>query len=257
MVNRRASITALAKQKYFEKESKKIVEVRFRVHRMDGSLVEVKRKMQSSKFRSLINQFKKTLYEQDIDKFVELVNQNTMKNSLDKNEIKTLLSSQSKIKDMKISELKHLVYKYVSKVKNPMVRELLRVKINSFFDKIEKIGITSEKTLGDARKILASLDEEGFGFSVFSLMLIFGGGITIPPIGIFWPTLLWFAQDSLGFAKCIFADLGYSVYGNHFGGALLFVGLEVTGFHDGELVFAIYGLTLFTIAIGEHVTQIT
>jgi hypothetical protein len=241
--------------KYLEKQNK-IVEVRFRVHRIDGSLVEVKRKMQSSKFRSLIDQFKKALYEQDIDKFVDLVNQNTIKNSLDKNEIEILLSNQSKIEDMKISELKLLVYKCVSKVKNPLARELLRVKINSFFDEIEKTGITSEKTLGDARRMLADLDEEGFGFSVFSFMMIFGGGITIPPIGVFWPALLWFAQDSLGGAKCLFAELGYVVYGSHFGIALPFVGLEATAPYEGELVFAIYGFTLFTMAIGEHVTQI-
>ena len=103
-------------------------------------------------------------------------------------------------------------------------------------------------------KLNYKIGKQGFGIAFFCPIIIFGGGITFPPIGVAWPALLWFAENALGGAG--YPNMGYILGGPCFGIALPFIGLELTGFHEGKPVFAIYGFTFFTCAWGEGVWSV-
>lgn len=107
----------------------------------------------------------------------------------------------------------------------------------------------------DPKRDNHSDNKTGVGIAILSRMLIVGEGVTLPPLGVAWPVLLWFAKDSLGGAGNELIG-GYTVWGPSTGVAIPFVGLEVTGFEEGKVKFVIIGFTLLSMAFGENVTQI-
>lgn len=139
-----------------------------------------------------------------------------------------------------------------------MEESLRKSVISSDLETFERLvaEIFGENTSKEIHQRIISLKRsEGIGLALVCGVIIFGTGITLPPIGVAWPCLIWIAEDALGGARCLFANLGYVLWGPCFGLAIPFIGLEVTGIHEGKPVFAIYGFALLSVAIGENVSQ--
>lgn len=189
--------------------------VNFRIYLLSGRIVEITRKVSYSELEELLDEIEKALWRHGAARFNRFL-------------IERLLEDSNKVRFS-------FQYPYVKRS-----------------DEAKQLII---ETLSVAEKLLHSNNKTGIGIAILARVMIFGGGITLPPFGIAWPALLWFAKESLGGAGNQLIG-GYIVWGPNTGVAIPFVGLEATWFKEGEFVFAVFGFTFLSIAFGENVTQV-
>lgn len=121
----------------------------------------------------------------------------------------------------------------------------------------ERLFHLIESELGiNVSDFLTKFSDSEVCFSPLCGVIIFGEGFTFPPVGVAWPILVWFANNTIGGAKSLIPSRSYVMWGKSTGVLFPFVGIEVTYISNRKPIFAIRGFALLCVAAAEKVEQI-